>query len=260
MGRRILAIIVAAVLALIGGVMVLLYARNADARAVAAASPRTVFTSSLAIPAGTSIRDAIRLKMLTQTQVPAAGVPAGALTQVTDDNSALLALTDIAPGQYVLAASWGDSPVGEKLIQVPTGKLAVSVALSDPARVGSFVTPGSFITIFATHQAEAATSGDAAAAGPLASTNVLLDNIQVIGIGATPLQSGATPVAPTEDGEDPGAAQGGGASFLVTLAVTPEQATKLVHGINEFTLYAGLRGAEVKVDPKLETSTKNVFG
>ena len=154
MGRRILAIIVAAVLALIGGVMVLLYARNADARAVAAASPRTVFTSSLAIPAGTSIRDAIRLKMLTQTQVPAAGVPAGALTQVTDDNSALLALTDIAPGQYVLAASWGDSPVGEKLIQVPTGKLAVSVALSDPARVGSFVTPGSFITIFATHAEE----------------------------------------------------------------------------------------------------------
>ncbi len=42
--------------------------------------------------------------------------------------------------------------------------------------------------------------------------------------------------------------------------MTPEQATKLVHGINEFTLYAGLRGAEVKVDPKLETTTKNVFG
>lgn len=261
MGRRILAIIVAAVLALIGGVMVLLYARNADARAVAAASPRTVFTSSLAIPAGTSIRDAIRLKMLTQTQVPAAGVPAGALTQVTDDNSALLALTDIAPGQYVLAASWGDSPVGEKLIQVPTGKLAVSVALSDPARVGSFVTPGSFITIFATHEEETApTSGSATAPVADSATNVLLDNIQVIGIGATPLQSGVVATAPTEDGEDPGAAQGGGASFLVTLAVTPDQATKLVHGINEFTLYAGLRGAEVKVDPKLETTTKNVFG
>ena len=70
MGRRILAIVVAAVLALIGGVMVLLYARNADARAVAAASPRTVFVSSLGIPAGTSIRDAIRLKIL-QTQFSA---------------------------------------------------------------------------------------------------------------------------------------------------------------------------------------------
>lgn len=260
MGRRILAIVVAAVLALIGGVMVLLYARNADARAVAAASPRTVFVSSLPIPAGTSIRDAIRLKMLTQTQIPAAGVPAGALTQVSDDNSSLLSLTDIQPGTYVLAAAWGDTPVGEKLIQVPTGKLAVAVALSDPARVGSFVTPGSFITIFATHAEEAPAAGSATAAAPGSATNVLLDNIQVIGIGGTPLQSGATPVAPTEEGADPGAAQAAGASFLVTLAVTPEQATKLVHGINEFTLYAGLRGAEVKVDPKLETTTKNVFG
>ena len=258
MGRRILAIIVAAVLALIGGVMVLLYARNADARAVAAASPRTVFVSSLQIPAGTSIRDAVRLKMLTQTQVPERGVPAGALTQVTDDTSALLALTDIAPGEYVLAASFGDTPIGQKLIQVPTGKLAVSVALSDPARVGSFVSPGSFLTIFATHETDAPTTGGAAT--PRA-TSILLDNIQVIGIGGQPLQSGATPTAAPADGDDAAvAAQQQGASFLVTLAVTPQQATKLVHGVNSFVLYAGLRGAEVKIDPKLQTTDKNVFG
>ena len=46
----------------------------------------------------------------------------------------------------------------------------------------------------------------------------------------------------------------------MTLAVTPEQATKLVHAVNSYTLYAGLRGAEVKVNPKLETTDKNVFG
>ncbi|WP_392544890.1 Flp pilus assembly protein CpaB [Oryzobacter telluris] len=249
----------AAVLALIGGVMVLLYARNADARAVAAASPRTVFVSSLGVPAGTSIRDAIRLKMLTQTQVPERGVPAGALTEVTDETSSLLALTDIAPGQYVLAASFGDTPIGQKLIQVPTGKLAVSVALSDPARVGSFVTPGSFLTIFATHSQAAASSAGGAATQTGMATNVLLDNIQVIGIGGTPLQSGVTPTAPAE-GEEAAPAAQQGASFLVTLAVTPQQATKLVHAVNSFTLYAGLRGAEVKVDPKLETTDKNVFG
>ena len=258
MGRRILAIVVAAVLALVGGVMVLLYARNADARAVAANSPKTVYTSSLQIPAGTSIRDALRLQMLTETQIPANGVPAGALTEVTDENASLLALTDIAPGQYVLAASWGDTPLGQKLIQVPTGKLAVSVALSDPARVGSFVTPGSFLTIFATHPL-APTGGQLTSEAGQA-TNVLLDNIQVIGIGNTPLQSGTTPTAPVEGEEGDAAAQDQGASFLVTLAVTPEQATKLVHAVQQYSLYAGLRGAEVKVNPKLETTDKNVFG
>ena len=37
--------------------------------------------------------------MLTETQVPANGVPAGALDQVTDENASLLAITDIQPGQ-----------------------------------------------------------------------------------------------------------------------------------------------------------------
>ena len=62
MGRRIVIILVAALLALVGGVMVLLYARGADQRAVSAASPKTVYTSSLQIPARTSVRDAVRLK------------------------------------------------------------------------------------------------------------------------------------------------------------------------------------------------------
>jgi pilus assembly protein CpaB len=254
MGRRIVVILVAAVLALVGGVMVLLYARGADQRAVSAASPKTVYTSSLQIPAGTSVRDAVRLKMLTETQVPANGVPAGALTQVTDENASLLAVTDIPPGQYVLAASFGDTPQGQKLIQVPAGKLAISVALSDPARVGSFVTPGSFLTIFATHPLPA----KGAEPSPGMATSVLLDNVQVIGLGATPLQGGATQASGTD--ENAAAAQAQGASFLVTLAVTPEQAAKLVHGVNQYTLYAGLRGGEVKVDPRLQTTDQTVFG
>ena len=90
-------------------------------------------------------------------------------------------------------------------------------------------------------------------------TSVLLDNVQVIGLGATPLLSGSTQAAPAE-GDEAAAEQQQGASFLVTLAVTPEQATKLVHAVNQYTVYAGLRGTEVKVDPKLETTDENVFG
>ena len=48
--------------------------------------------------------------------------------------------------------------------------------------------------------------------------------------------------------------------FLVTLEVTPEQATRLVHGINNYTLYAGLRGSEVKVNPKLSVNDQTMLG
>ena len=46
------------------------------------------------------------------------------------------------PGEYLLGARFGTTPVGTKAIEVPAGMLAVSVELKDPARVGTFVTPG----------------------------------------------------------------------------------------------------------------------
>jgi pilus assembly protein CpaB len=265
MGRRILAIIAAAVIALVGAVLVLVYAKSADSRAVAAASPKAVYVSTKTVPAGTSLKEAVRLGNLEQTTVAAASLPSGALTTVDDSNSALLALTDIAPGEYVLAAAFGETPVGEKAIQVPAGMLAVSVQLSDPARVGTFVTPGSNLTIFASYKMKKVTGDkqevDTFNQADIHGTSVLLDNVLVIGMGTDPLLGGGQG-SQTTDEEDASATSttDEAPSFLVTVAVTPEQATKLVHGITQYELYAGLRGAEVKVDPRLNTTDLTVLG
>ncbi|GAA4408556.1 hypothetical protein GCM10023168_26170 [Fodinibacter luteus] len=259
MGRRILAIVAAAIIALVGAVLVLLYARGADARAVEAASPATVYVSNTVVPAGTTLKDAVRLEQITQTQVAAASVPAGALTTVDDTNGALVALTDIAPGLYVLAAAFGEVPLGERKLQVGAGKLAVSLQLSDPARVGTFVTAGSNLTIFMTH--DMMEGGDAdeteAANADVQETSVLLDNVKVIAMGEASLTPPQQPAA--EPGEE-AQQQQNAPSFLVTLEVSPEQAARLVHGINNYTLYAGLRGAEVKVDPKLNVNDLTLLG
>ena len=143
MGRRILAIMAAAVIALIGAVLVLLYARGADARAVADASPTTVYVTNAVVPAGTSLKEAERLEQITKTQIAAAALPAGALTRSTRPTAHSSHSTNIPPGQYVLASAFGETPLGETKLQVGAGKLAVSVRLEDPARVGTFVTPGS---------------------------------------------------------------------------------------------------------------------
>lgn len=249
MGRRILAILAAAVIALVGAVLVLVYARGADARAVAAASPAKVYVTTSVVPAGTTLKDAVRLGQVTQTDVAARAKPTGALESVDENNSDLVALTDIAPGQYVLSAGFGDTPLGEKALQVGAGKLAVSVQLQDPARVGNFVRPGSMLTIFMTYdlaKLETKAGGETSKTSIGSGTSILLDNVKVIAMGDASL----TPVQPTGEGD---AAQQS-ASFLVTLEVTPEQAARLVHGINNFTLYAGLRGSELKIDPNLSVS------
>ena len=104
MGRRILAIAAAAVLALVGVTSVLLYARGADARAVSAQQPTTVYVSKALVPAGTTLKDAVRTQLIVKTSVASKGAPEGALSRVTDSNSSLLAVNDIAPGEFVLEA------------------------------------------------------------------------------------------------------------------------------------------------------------
>jgi len=71
MNRRILAVLLAVVLAVAGGALVITYARNADARAIAAESPTAVYVAQALIPAGTTLKDAERQDMIAQTAVAA---------------------------------------------------------------------------------------------------------------------------------------------------------------------------------------------
>lgn len=255
MNRRVLAVVIAVLLAVGGAALIVMYANNADARAIAAQQPVKVYVAQKLVPAGTTLKDALRTELIAETQVAAQALPAGALQDITPDNNSLLALSDVQPGEYLLAARFGSTPVGAKAIEVPPGKLAISVQLSDPARVGTFVTPGSHITIFASYKIKAL-ADDAQSKiineNDVKGTSVLLDDVLVIGMGDTAL------AAPKKEEADPQSTQNA-PSFLVTVAVTPTQATRLVHGINEFTLYAGLRGSDVKVDPNGQVNDMNLF-
>ena len=231
MGRRAMVVLAAIVVGLIGVVSVLFYASGADARAVADQRPQTAYIAKQLVPSGTSAADAVARGLMEPTQIAAKGVPAGALTKVDEANGKLLALTDIAAGEIVVASRFGTAPLGQKAIQVPDGQVAVSVSLADPARVGAFVTPGSHIVIYDTFTS---------AAGVKA-TRVLLDDVLVIAVGSSSL----TPVA-TGGAQAP--AQASGSSVLVTVALLPDPAAKLVHGIQTGTLYAALRGIDTKAN------------
>jgi pilus assembly protein CpaB len=263
MNRRILAIIVALALAVGGGALVIMYARNADARAIAAEAPAAVWVAQQPVPAGTTLKDAQRTGLIAQTAVSSKAVPVGALQEINADNNALLATTDIAAGEYLLSARFGTTPAGTKAIEVPTGMLAVSVALSDPARVGKFVTPGSHIAIYQSYKIKDLRDTPEAKIlneNDIHGTSMLLGDVLVIGMGDAPLAGGV--VKPAAEG-DAAAAQGASGDFLVTVAVKPAEAPVLVHGINNRTLYAALRGSDVKLDPSLEVSdlnTRNAVG
>jgi pilus assembly protein CpaB len=246
--KRVLVVVLALVLALAGAALVLFYVSRADERAIAEQQPTDVWIAVEDVPAGTTLRDAERQELIEQTQVPAKAVPSGALEDVNADNRSLLALSDITAGEILLEARFGDTPTGDRAIAVPPGRLAVAVELSDPARVGEFVTPGSHIAIYRTAKIVALDDGpraDKINDNDFNETSVLIGDALVIGMGDTALAGGSDSQGEDEDGttrSEP--------SFLVTVALTPDQALLVVHQAMNGEMYAALRGSDVDVDPK----------
>jgi pilus assembly protein CpaB len=249
MGRRIIAIFAAAVIALVGVASVLLYARGADARAVEAQTPVVVYVAKEKVTAGTVLKDAVRDGLVERTKVAAAGRPAGALTSITDSNSSLLAMTDIQPGEYLQSARFGTTPTGTKAIEVPAGMVAISVQLTDPARVGTFVTPGSHIAIYDSFKIKSMGTDEKSKAinnADVRATNLLLGDVLVIAMGESALTPGAGAEQTDDDAKKSSTASASNApQFLVTVAVSPADAVRLVHGIQNLDLYAGLLGSDL---------------
>lgn len=266
MKRRIIAVIAALVLAVVGFGLVFSYVHGADARAVESQHPVTAFVVKKLVPAGTSLEQAESQGMIAATKVAQSGRPAGVLSAVDRSNQGLVATTDIQPGEFVMSARFGTSPVSQKAIGVPNGKVAIAVQLTDPQRVGQFITPGSHIVIYATHGIKyAGTSKDAKAFNDLdvKGTNVVLSDVEVIAFGAKPLQNPSSDSSTSDGNAGNGSNDGnsnGAASYLVTVAVSPSDSVRLVHAVNDYTLYAGLLGSGTKMDPQGQTDDGSVFG
>ena len=241
-----MAVLAAMLIGVIGVAAVLVYAAGADTRALAGQQTQSVYVAQEVVPAGTTEADAVSKGLMVTTKIAAKGVPAGALTSVDAANGKLVALTDIAAGEFVTASRFGKTPTGAVAIQVPNGEVAISGALSDPGRVGTFVTPGSHIVIYDTYQPPVG----AAAAAATRQTRVLLDDALVIAVGSTSLIPTANSNTNSQ-GQAPGS--------LVTVALAPDAAAKLVHGIQTGTLYAGLRGTGTKTNLAQVISDSTLF-
>jgi len=140
--------------------------------------------------------------------------------------------------------------ISEGPLTVPSGMIAISVELSDPAHVGSFLRPGLFITVFNT-VATIGTASDlptgTASDIPVRETRVLLTKVQVLGIaGYTAVEEVDATITETT-------------MFLVTLAVTQNEAERLVHAIQTGTLYFGLLSADTRVIPGAGVTDETIF-
>lgn len=238
--------IVALVLAIVAGVSVFIYTSSADRRALENQSPKPVVVSRQDIPAGTLLGFALDQGWVVVTQVPQQSLPQGALQSVDDTNRALHVLQAVSAGQILLSANLVEKMPQIGPLTIPQGLMAVTVELSDPARVAPFLRPGAEVAVFNTVELDATRSGLT-----ISTTKIVLDRVLVVGVGATTVSAAQEQ---NQSGEQAIAVA------LVTLAVTQAQAEVLVHSAQTGALYfALLRDGTVVSNPRTMTDAQ-IFG
>lgn len=243
MGRRTILLIVAAMIAVLGSGMVFLYVKGADDRAKEAQAPVQVLKAVAQIEPGETLAEASAAGKIELDDVPAEERLDGALVSI-GDNGSLVALSAIYPNEQVTTSKFG-SAGDQRGLTVPKGSFAISVNLSDTGRVAGFVSPGSEVAIFFNGPIDSAGQDG---------TRLLLPKVQVIAVAQTTM---TTSTKTTETGDQTTESL---PRTLFTLAVTQEQAEKIMYATTHGELSFGLLDEDSKVKPTQGVSLRNLFG
>lgn len=208
--RRISALVIAGVLAMVCAAALVLYVNGANRRAVQGQEAGQVWVTTAAVPRGTSLADA--KKSLRLEAVPVRSVPESASKDLPTDPKAV-AQSDIAKGEVLLSGRFvSPKDLGPELLTIPADHMATSVSLADQNRVSSFVQPGDFVAVFASIKVGADSSKNRGF--------VLFPRVQVLGVGAK---------------SENGTVEGNGkakSEVTMTLALTSDQTSLLTSALS----------------------------
>jgi len=246
MTRRTLLLLAALVVAAVGTGLIFVYVHNINDRALADQKPQQILIAKTEIPAGTSVQDAASKGAFQQVDMAKKYVATGALSDTTPIADQV-ALAPIFPGQQVLSQMFGAAG-STSALPIPANDMAISVQLTDPARVAGFVEPGSSVSIFAT--VNPSTGGATTQA-----TQLLLPRVQVIAVGPTTTTSQTTTNTQTGQTNVEQISRA-----ILTLAVTQQEAQQVIFAQGQGQLYFALLTPNSKVGTGKGTDARNLFG
>jgi pilus assembly protein CpaB len=239
MARRSVLLTVAVVIAALGTAMIVLYVQGIDARAAEGQELVEVLTATEVIEAGESVSAAQAAGKFEKVEVRREDMVDGALSSISsiDDK---VATGRVFPQEQIIGQKFGE-PGSEESLVIPEDKLAVSVELTDPARVAGFVTPGSRVAIFVSADPVVYTPDGQERKRP-SYTRLLLPDVQVIGVGTTSQTARTTT---TEEGEQTTEQI---PRTILTVAVDQEQAERVIYASRNGDLSFALLTDKSKVN------------
>lgn len=234
MKRRVLTVVLAVLLAVLGTGAVLVYVRHADARALAGQKAVTVLVAQHDIPTGTPAGTALSSGWLAKETLPAASVPSEAVRSLTPGLSTLVTSSEVPSGQLLLRPMLVTAAqvAAAGSLAIPKGMVAVTIPLCLPAAVAGYVQPGSSVAVFDTYATKklqvsqsCSTSGQSQSAQVKGGvrTRMVLPQVRVLSIGAAPAKGKASTTA-----SGGSSASSGSGAVLVTMAVSQANAERLI--------------------------------
>jgi len=240
MTRRILAITIAIVLAALGAAGGLFLIMSADERARANIEDAvTVAIAAKRIPIGTTGARVREAEMVRLERMPKSSVPSDALSAISAELDRLVVTTNIAVGQVLIAANFGEQSKVTSGLPLPDGKMAVTAQTGVPEQVAGYVQPGAQVVVFLTYDLMDSRGRKTG----FSRTRVLLPRVEVLAVGS---------YETSQTREDGNAVTGNAAALqrntvMVTLAVDQDEAERLIQGLSNGTLYLGLLTESVEV-------------
>jgi pilus assembly protein CpaB len=228
--NRVLIIIVALLLAVLGTGGVLVYLHGADSRAVAGMKAVTVLVAKQRIPGGTSAADAQQAGLLGSETLPATSVPQNAIRSLTAGQGSLVMSSDVQPGQVLLRPMLVTATEVKSGLAIPKGMVAVSIQVCLVQAVAGNIQAGSEVAVFDTYATKSLSSQQECSASQTkitgtVHTRIVLLRALVVAVGqAASLQTTQTGIGQSSSSS----ASGQNNATMLTLAVSQADAERLI--------------------------------
>lgn len=268
MNRRVIGIAAAVVLALVGTVSLVAFVSGAEQRALEGEELVEVYVVNQAIPTGTPAEALTDL--VTVEQVPVKVRPTGAVDNLTALDGTVVGI-DLEPGEQLIASRFvAPSELAQRAagVRIPDDMLEVTINLDPQRAIGGLLEPGQTVAVLASFEpfdlsAVGIDNGGNIVALPETiakdldiktenSTDTILRKALVTVVQqtkgfATDDETGDRLETAPED------------QLLVTLAVTPHDAERLVFSAEYGTLWLAVDRIPVPVEPDDLKTRGNVY-
>lgn len=252
MNKKVVGIIAAAVMAVAGTLILVVFVRGAEDRALEGEELVTVLVTEQQIPAGTPA--AQMEDLVTTEQIPAKVAPEGVVSDLVQVQG-LVNSVDFLAGETLLSGRFVEPDnfnARRGSVEVPEGLLEVTLAMSQEQFIGGIPTPGDKIALIVNgdrvdfiprNTDPLAQPGDPADpnAQALTATDLKVTKIILQQALVTNVQGNPVPEAVSGAPEDRVAPAGG--SVLVTLALNGPDTERLLYVRDSQTLNADLHMA-----------------